>query len=250
MAENGGNELFASLQSLLVGLPDLESYLGRVTWMAATTVDPPAWAGITSHFGGCWVTVSASDDRARLADQQQYINGEGPSLEAMRSGAVVNVSDDEAAMRWRLFHRHVLEAGIHSMLAIPLQGVDRRSVGTLNLYSERPNAFAAADMERAGSCARDAMRALAQWIRTAGGAEVAEGLEQAITTRAIIEEAIGILMGQHRCVAPKAFGQLRDWSGNDARRLREVAVDVISEATGSPPVLEAPFGLRGSRDPS
>ena len=153
-------------------------------------------------------------------------------------------------MRWRLFHRHALEAGIALDAGNSFTGRGPAVVGALNLYSERPNAFAAAEMERAGSCARDAMRALAQWIRTAGGAEVAEGLEQAITTRALIEEAIGILMGQHRCVAPRAFGQLRGWSGNDARRLREVAIDVISEATGSPPVLEAPFGLRGSRDHS
>jgi hypothetical protein len=243
MADLVQNELFATLQALLIGLPNLESYLDRVTWMGATIVDPPVWCGITSLHGGWPVTVCVSDERARSADQQQYNDDEGPCLEAMWSGAVVNAGGDEALKRWERYHDHAREAGIHSILSIPLQGVDRRSVGALNLYSDRPNAFAVADLHRAESCARDATRALALWLRTASEAEVYEGLERAVLTVALIEETIGILMAQHCWDAPRAFARLRDLSGNDARRLRDAAGEVITETTGRPPILEAPFGL-------
>ena len=241
------NELFASLQALLITLPVLQSYLGRVAWVAARVVDPPAWCGITSLHGGWPVTVCVSDERARLADQLQYDAGEGPCLAAMWSGAVVDVDDDEAARCWPRYHDHALEAGIHSTLSIPLQGVDRRSVGALNLYGERPNAFTAAELHRAEWCARDATRTVAHWLRKASEAEVFKRLEGAVITRTLVEEAIGILMAQHRWDAPKAFGRLRDQSGNDARRLHEVASDVIRDATRRPPVLQAPFGLHRIR---
>ncbi|GAA4995648.1 hypothetical protein GCM10023317_24940 [Actinopolymorpha pittospori] len=237
------NELVASLQVSLITFPALQSYLGRVAWVAATIVDPPAWCGITSLHGGWPVTVCVSDERARLADQVQYDAGEGPCLEAMWSGAVVDVDDDEAARWWGRYHDHAREAGIHSMLSIPLEGVDRRSVGALNLYGERPNAFTGADIQRAEWCARDATRTVAHWLRKAGEAEVRKGLEGAVITRTLVEEAMGILMAQHHWDAPRAFGWLRHLSGNDARRLHEVASDVIREATRRPPVLQAPFGL-------
>ncbi|MBE1604252.1 hypothetical protein HEB94_001100 [Actinopolymorpha pittospori] len=133
-----------------------------------------------------------------MADQQQYDDGEGPCLEAMSSGVVVNAGDDDALKRWERYRDHVREAGIHSILSVPLQGVDRRSVGALNLYSERPNAFAVADVHRAESCARDATRGLALWLRTASEAEVYEGVERAVITRALVEQAMGTLMAQHR----------------------------------------------------
>ena len=48
-------------------------------------------------------------------------------------------------------------------------------------------------------------------------------LEMALTSRAAIEQAKGILMGTRRCTADEAFETLRAKSNSTNRKLREVA---------------------------
>jgi hypothetical protein len=243
MPEDIHNELFASVQCLLITLPCLQPYLDRLAWSAAATADPPAWCGITSTHGGWPVTVSASNDRARLADQEQYNLGQGPCLDALRDGEVVEVVDQSLDRRWTRFHDKAVDMGIRSMLSLPVNGVADRPVVTLNLYSERPRAFTGVDRQHAESYASLASRKLGKWIRDCTQDRLARELEQAIKTQKLVEESIGILMGQHRWDAPTAFRRLRTRAGNDARRLGVTATEVIAEATGRHPIEQYTFGL-------
>lgn len=243
MPENIDNDLFAAVQCLLIALPCLQPYLDRLAWFTATMVDPPASCGITSTHGGWPVTVSASDDRARLADQEQYDLGQGPCLDAMRDGEVVEVVDQEPDGRWTHFHDKALTIGIRSMLSLPVKGLSRRPVVTLNLYSERPRAFMGLDRQQAESHANLASRKLGKWVRDCTHDRLAQELDQAIRTSAVVEESLGILMDQHRWDAPMAFRRLRTRAGNDARRLGVTATEVIAEATGRKPIEKYPFGL-------
>ena len=70
----------------------------------------------------------------------------------------------------------------------------------------------------------------------------ARQLEQALQSRSVIDQAIGVLMAQEQCSTDQAFDLLRKHSQNTNRKLREVAVDVITRLTGHPPVTPAPFG--------
>ncbi|GAA5031626.1 GAF and ANTAR domain-containing protein [Actinopolymorpha pittospori] len=243
MPDDISNELFASLQCLVIALPSLRPYLDRLAWAAGTIVDPPAWCGITSTHGGWPVTLSVSDDRARLADQEQYNLGQGPCLDAMRDGKVVEVVDQEMDGRWTQFHGTALGLGIRSMLSLPISGVSRRPLITLNLYSERPRAFTGVERQQAESYANFASRTLVKWVRDCTQDRLAREVEQAIRTRTLVEESLGILMVQHQWDAPMAFRRLRTRAGNDARYLGVTASEVIAEATGRQPIEPYPFGL-------
>ena len=250
MPEDIHNELFASLQCLFMALPCLRPYLDRLAWSTAAMVDPPAWCGITSTHGGWPVTVTASNDRARLADQEQYNLGQGPCLDAMREGEIVEVVDQELDERWKQFRGRVLDIGIRSVLSLPVKGVSRRPVVTLNMYSERSQAFMGVDRQQAESYANLASRTLVKWVRDCTQARLAQELDQAVRTRTLVEEALGILMDQHRWDAAMAFRRLRTRAGNDARRLAVTATEVITEATGRPPIEPYPFGLCPSKAPA
>jgi AmiR/NasT family two-component response regulator len=57
-------------------------------------------------------------------------------------------------------------------------------------------------------------------------------------SRAVIDQALGVIMAQQRCDSHEAFALLRHASQNRNRKLRDVATDVITGVSGKPP--EAP----------
>ena len=52
-------------------------------------------------------------------------------------------------------------------------------------------------------------------------------LEQALSSRTVIDQALGILMAEQRCNAEQAFDLLRMRSQSSQRKLRDVAADLI-----------------------
>jgi len=62
-------------------------------------------------------------------------------------------------------------------------------------------------------------------------------LRAALTSRPVIDQAIGILMAQQHCTAGQAFKILSIASQNRNVKLRRVAADIITGLTGQPPQL-------------
>jgi AmiR/NasT family two-component response regulator len=58
-------------------------------------------------------------------------------------------------------------------------------------------------------------------------------LQEALTSRAVIDQAKGLLMGQHRVGADEAFNILRTASQRDNRKLRDIAQELVDRARGS-----------------
>jgi AmiR/NasT family two-component response regulator len=56
---------------------------------------------------------------------------------------------------------------------------------------------------------------------------LAEQLQTAMESRAVIEQAKGVLMGQRRCTADEAFEILVKLSQQSNRKLREVAQALV-----------------------
>lgn len=60
-----------------------------------------------------------------------------------------------------------------------------------------------------------------------------EGLREAMASRAIIEQAKGIVMASARCDADHAFELLVQQSQHENRKLRDVAAEVVAHASGT-----------------
>ena len=230
-----------ALHALLLAAPEVENFLGEVAELAASLVDPAASVGVTVRYGGEFLTVASSDDRAALVDEEQYVAGAGPCLEALTTGQVVEVNDQHTDPRLAGFRARARAKNVFSTLSLPMF-VDGRAMGALNLYSkERVNAFGDEVRQQARAFADRASIALTLTIRHEEQAKTSRQLEQALASRTLIDQAIGILMAQQRCDAHEAFDLLRRHSQNHNRKLRRVAEDLIARVSGGPPAPSHPF---------
>jgi len=238
------SELVGSLQTLLLSTNDLETFLHGVAAVAAKVVEPPASCGITMHHEGRPVTVTTSDVRAAQVDQAQYDTGTGPCLEALATGLQVEVTDQRHDDRWPAYAERSVALGVRCSLSIPLAD-DHETLGALNVYGyDRPREFGEDERHRVETFAVQASTAIRLAVQRSEQQHVVTQMEEALLSRSVIDQAIGVLMAQEQCTTDQAFDLLRKHSQNTNRKLRDVAGDVITRLTGHPPVTPAPFGKR------
>jgi GAF domain-containing protein len=222
------------LQALLLSTASIEEFLQKVADLAASRVTDGLSCGITLRPGGRPLTVASSDQLAATVDEVQYGIEKGPCLHAMRTGEVVSVTDTAGEPRWAGFEVQAAAHGVGSSLSIPLIAEDRQ-IGALNLYAPVAEAFGPAELRRAEGFAATASGALALGVRQAEQADLTEQLRAALASRAVIDQALGIIMAQERCTAARAFDILRAASQNRNVKLREVTASIVTSISGEPP---------------
>jgi GAF domain-containing protein len=177
-------------------------------------------------------TVASSSERVWAIDDDQYAAGDGPCLEAARTGQVVRVSVEQATERWPEFTRSARAAGVASYLSAPLH-VDEEFAGSLNLYSGQAHGFSDLDEALLRLYTTAAAAAIVNIRRYAQACALATQLSQALDSRAVIDQARGILMATHGIDAQQAFALLAKESQNTNVKLREVAARLV-ERVGHP----------------
>ena len=93
----------------------------------------------------------------------------------------------------------------------------------------------------AGRFADEASRALALAVRIAERTEMSEHLQHALVSRAVIDQVLGIILGQNRYIADQAFQLLRSISQNRNIELRDVAAEMVTAVRGQPPDSDPRF---------
>ena len=173
-------------------------------------------------------TVASSGPLATEVDESQYAVSSGPCLQAIAEGEVVLVLDLATETRWPQYTPRAIATGVGSSLSIPLPG-DGVYVGALNAYSRTANAFDG----QAVKLGRDLAAYAAIVLNNAGLYFTAttrpEQLAEALQSRAVIDQAKGILMGARRCTAGEAFDILVRLSQQSQRKLRDVAQALIED---------------------
>jgi hypothetical protein len=213
--------LFPELAQVLLATSPVEEALSELASVAANAVIPPASCGITLRRNGRPTTVSSSDDLASAVDEIQYDRDQGPCLQSLATGYIINVPDVAAETRWGGYPAHALAHGVGSSLSLPLSHQDH-PVGALNLYAATPRAFDGADnLARATAVAGQVEAVLSVVLRQADLVKLTDELKAALTSRSAIDQAIGIMMAQQRCTAGEAFDILRSASQHRNRKLRD-----------------------------
>ena len=223
-----------SLQSLLLSFADADAFLQGLASLGAGLL-PGASVGITARYAGSVLTVASSDDRAELLDETQYRNGGGPCLEALHTGLIVECADLATETRWPPYTATARRHGLHASLSLPLSagGV---VLAALNVYSFDPAVvFGPAERGQYEAFAGYAAVLLRLATRQQQDGVLLSQLEAALTSRTVIDQALGIIMMQQRCTSTEAFDLLRRQSQNSHRKLREVANDLVIQISGQPP---------------
>ena len=233
----------AGLQSALLETDGVEQFLHELAVLAARTVGPSEAmsCGMALRQRGRPVTATAcSDPLASEADRVQHESGDGPALHTLRHGRPVHIRDTAAAGKWPRFCQQAASLGIRSCYTVPLFH-DREPAGVLALYARRPNAFAPAQTLRAEKFARHASGALTLALRMASCADENDQLRSSIMSRAVIDQALGVIMATERCPQDKAFALLRSVSQNTNVKIRDLAATIVTGVSGEPPRPTAPF---------
>ena len=205
----------------------LDANLQRVADVAVRTVVGCDMAGITILRHGSPVTAVFTDPAAPEIDTAQYETGEGPCLEAFRTGEVLHITDTRSDTRWPAFTKAASEHGVLSTLSLPLT-VGDEATGALNLYSCSVDQFA--DDSAARVFGLHAAVVLANAQAYVASHQLSRELETALESRAVIEQAKGIIIATRRCSPDDAFDVLRRQSQHENRKLRDVAKEIVETA--------------------
>jgi GAF domain-containing protein len=233
---------YGLLLSLLSNGTHLDTFLQRVVELAGTVVTPAAWCGLTLRRDDQPFTVVSNSATASQVDEIQYGANEGPCLDSLRHGVIVQVDDLATDERWSRYRAHAVAHSVASSLSLPMV-VDGQTVAALNLYSDRVAAFDGAPREHAEAFAAQCSAALALTMRQMEQANLQQQLLEAVTSRSVIDQAVGILMAQQRCSASVAFDVLRQASQNRNRKLRDIAADIVTAISGAPPQPPSGFSI-------
>jgi transcriptional regulator with GAF, ATPase, and Fis domain len=212
---------------------DLAAVLGRIAEVAKRTIPGTAEASVTLVQGGDATTAAYTGGLALALDERQYEEERGPCLDAAASGTVISLPEMENEDRWARFAHAATEVGVHSSLSVGMP-VQDAVVGALNLYATKPHAFDADATALARTFGNYAAIALANAHLYSSSAALAAQMQQAMESRAMIDQAIGITMVKRGCTAEEAFNVLVRASQEANRKLREVAKSVVQAAPDDP----------------
>jgi len=116
---------------------------------------------------------------------------------------------------------------VQSSLSLPLV-VGDESVGALNLYSRTPSGFTEEDESTGSTLASTAAIVLVNASAYWQAADLSDQLAQAMQSRAVIEQAKGILMARSPHMgADEAFDVLRKASQRENVKLRDIAQRIV-----------------------
>jgi GAF domain-containing protein len=202
-----------------------------VVELAVATIEGCDFAGIFLMDGDLVTTPVHTNPIVAETDSLQRQSGEGPCLDAIKHRMVFYAEDLSTDLRWPSFASRAAQAGIRSVLALPLSADSQ--LGAVNLYAHFPIAFGVVDRAKAAILASLASLALSVAHSHEDEERRALNFQAALGTRETIGEALGILMERERISADQAFDVLRRASQHLNIKLREVAQNLVD--TGDNP---------------
>jgi len=227
----------AELAAILTSAQTLEMVLEDIAALAKDRISGADEVSVTLINDSRPSTVASTGSLATDLDERQYQANWGPCLDSAGTGQMLIVDDMATGTRWPDFRKRALEVGVHSSMSAPLP-TQQDLGGALNIYARAPRAFGDPSRSMAQSFADHAALALAHAYRYSHVANQAKTLREAMQSRAVIEQAKGILMGARQIDADEAFNTLVRLSQAQHIKLRELAARIVTQASGHPVNLD------------
>jgi transcriptional regulator with GAF, ATPase, and Fis domain len=222
------------LASLVAGTLGLDELLARVATAAAHAIPGADGAGVTllriDPEENRVEALAASHPFVRDIDEIQYVTlHEGPCITAALERRTVRSGSLGGEKMWPRFGPRVGRMGVHSALSLPLI-LPGQTVGAINVYAYGKDVFDDHAAELGELFAAPAAVAVhnAQILTQALALTVQ--LQTALSTRPVIDQAIGLLRGRSGSSAEEAFGRLRALSQQEHTKLSEVAQHIVDDA--------------------
>lgn len=173
-------------------------------------------------------TVAATDRAALELEELQFALGEGPCVDASRTGRPVLQADlaATASFRWPAFAGGASAAGVRAVFALPLR-VGAIRLGVLDLYRDTPGPLSAAELTEA-LCFSDAATLLLLHLQAGGpGAGPPWEPVPVLDDRAEVHQATGVISVHADVGLTEALLLLRARAYAEHRAIGQVARDVL-----------------------
>ncbi|WP_405639498.1 GAF domain-containing protein [Streptomyces sp. NBC_00019] len=223
-------ESFVEVADSLVEDFDVIDLLHRLSARCLELLDVSAAGTLLADTQGELQIVAASDEHARLLELFALQHDQGPSVECYRTGAArtnIDLARPESATDWPRFAARARETGHAATHAIPLR-LRNRVVGTLHLCQNTPRKLGEDDIALAQALADVATIAILQQ-RTLEQSYVENNrLENALTSRILVEQVNGVLAERWSTSVDDAFDAFRSYARARHLRLSELAAQIIA----------------------
>ena len=224
------------VQQLIEGEPELKQlWIGSGAWLKgvcrlASRALPAAGVGVTVMSGSGQPSLSiVSDAVSRRVEELQFLLGEGPCLDAYRTGRPVIAADllGDPSGWWPAYAPAARDLGVEAVFAFPMQlGTTR--LGVLDVYRDRPGRPSASTIAMAQAFADQTLTSLLLGQSTADDGRGAEAVEEAANHRMEVYQAQGMVAAQLRVGVDDALLRMRAHAFAHDRHLGDVAADIIT----------------------
>jgi GAF domain-containing protein len=175
--------------------------------------------------------VAVSDERLGHLEDLQIRHQEGPCISAFDDKQLVGAQDLTEDTRWPSFSEAAVAHGMRAVLASPLP-YNQDAVGVVAVLSEDARPWSP-EGELALLAFTDlAALLIASMMQGEQQSELAAQLQGALNSRAVIEQAKGVLIGQQGLSPQAAYVQLRAQARAERRKLVAVSAEVVRRAGG------------------
>jgi GAF domain-containing protein len=173
---------------------------------------------------------AVTGDFIREIDSVQYHElHEGPCFTCMQTGRPAVSGSLGSDSRWLRFGGRVARLGVHSALAMPLL-MDGEVIGAINAYAFARDAFDEHAVRLAAQFAGPAAVSVCNARVLSEARDRAERLARALSRRAVIDQAVGIIRSRSGVGAREAFEKLAKISQSENVKLHDVAERLVEEA--------------------
>lgn len=268
----GGTSAAERLQRLLLTSGTLDIFLEGFASHTVTLLEGQVevLCGVTLKQQKQALTVASSSPEAKALDEVQYGYGDGPCLNAIRTGTTIIVQDTRTDGRWPEYFDAITAQGFHSVLGVPILtgtgeytgdsgdsgdragkrdsdrvgkrdksggkggGKDSAEGVAVDLYARKPHAFTPELIEQVEAYAAEATLTLQLALRLAAHERTAAHLRAAMESRTNIDIAIGIIIAQNRCTPDTAISILQRASNGQNIKLRVLAEQIVASLASTP----------------
>ena len=219
---------------IVAGARPVIDLLGEVAEFAAQAIPGVDGAGVAlidSREGATRIqTWATTAEFVREIDVIQYeVVDEGPCITCMQSGRPTVSGSLGSDNRWPHFGGRVARMAVHSALSLPLV-VGEQVIGAINSYANSRDAFGEYAVQLGSQFAGPAGVSVYNAQLLARAQERTQALQRALGSRAVIDQAIGIIRSRSGLSAAEAFDRLVQMSQSENVKLYAVAERLVEEA--------------------
>jgi GAF domain-containing protein len=171
--------------------------------------------------------VASSSESMRAMELFELQTREGPCLDSFRlKERVIAETPENLILRWPRFGHQAVRSGYKSAYAFPMR-LREQHVGSLNIFRTKDGSMPSEDLLAAQAFADMASITILQQRFTFEARLLNSQLTNALTSRAILEQAKGVLVGRRGLKIEEAFTWMRHHARNNNVKLAVVAQEIV-----------------------